>query len=122
LSGLRSAFDLWEEPLSETEREALLERAAEQVVKRGLQAPVIMALEMHRPLAFIASQGIIFATPLVGPLLGLERMQTIGRFLQEPGAVEALIRRIEDKTMAADAAAAAAAKEASTAAPALPGK
>lgn len=121
MSGLRSAFDLWEEPLPDEEREALLERAAEQVVKRGLQAPVIMALEMHRPLAFIASQGIIFATPLVGPLLGLERMQTVGRFLQEPGAVEALIRRIEDKTMAADAAAAAA-KEASAAASASPGK
>ncbi len=109
----KNAFDLWEEPLSHEEREDILERFSDVVVRRGLQTPVIMALEMHRPLAFMASQGIIVATPLMGPLLGLERMQKAGRFLQEPGAVEALIRRIEDKTIAADAAAASAA---------LPGK
>ena len=89
----------WSEPLPEAEREALLERISTQVVKRGLSVPAILALEMHRPMAFMLSQSMIALTPLFGPLLGLERMQTFGRFLAEPGGVEALIRRIEDKTV-----------------------
>lgn len=89
----------WNEPLPETEREELLESIATQVVKRGLSVPAIIALEMHRPLAFILSQSMIALTPLFGPVVGLNRMQFFGRLLAEPGGVEALIRRIEDKTV-----------------------
>ncbi len=89
----------WSEPLPEAERDALLEKIAAQVVGRGLSVPAILALEMHRPMAFMLSQSMIALTPLFGPLVGLERMQTFGRLLAEPGGVEALIRRIEDKTV-----------------------
>lgn len=89
----------WNEPLPEAEREDLLEKIATHVVKRGLSVPAIVALEMHRPLAFTFSQGMIALTPLFGPLVGLNRMQILGRLLAEPGGVEALIRRIEDKTV-----------------------
>ena len=88
----------WNEPLPDAEREELLEKLATQVVRRGLSVPAIVALEMHRPLAFTFSQGLIALTPLFGPLIGLHRMQTLGRLLAEPDGVEALIRRIEDKT------------------------
>ncbi|WP_309693378.1 hypothetical protein [Armatimonas sp.] len=89
----------WNEPLPEAEREELLESIATQVVKRGLSVPAIIALEMHRPLAFILSQSMIALTPLFGPVVGLNRMQFFGRLLAEPDGVEALIRRIEDKTV-----------------------
>ena len=89
----------WNEPLPETEREALLEKIATQVARRGLSVPAIIALELHRPLAFTLSQGMIALTPLFGPVVGLSRMQSFGRLLAEPGGVEALIRRIEDKTL-----------------------
>ncbi|MCX6367428.1 MAG: hypothetical protein NTX57_12045 [Armatimonadetes bacterium] len=89
----------WNEPLPEAEREALLEKISTQVVKRGLSVPAIIALEMHRPMAFMLSQSLIALTPLFGPLVGLNRMQVFGRLLAEPGGVEALIRRIEDKTI-----------------------
>jgi hypothetical protein len=89
----------WNEPLPEAEREELLEKLATQVARRGLSVPAIVALEMHRPMAFMLSQTLIALTPLFGPLIGLNRMQTLGRLLAEPGGVEALIRRIEDKTV-----------------------
>lgn len=89
---------VWNEPLSADEREELIERAATMVVKRGLSVPAIVALEMHRPIAFTLSQGIIALTPLFAPLIGLHRMQTLSRLLSEPGGIEALIRRIEDLT------------------------
>lgn len=87
----------WNEPLPESEREAFIERVAELIVRRSLSVPAILALEMHRPLAFTLSQGMIALTPLFGPLLGLQRLQTLSRLLAEPGGVEALIHRIEDK-------------------------
>ena len=94
--------DHWNEPLEAQEREDALETAADMVVRRGLSVPAILALEMHRPLAFVFSQGVIGATPLLGPLLGLQRMKTVSRLLAEPDGVEALIRRIEDKTVERD--------------------
>lgn len=94
-----STLAQWNEPLPDTEREDLLEKAATLVVGRGLSVPAIIALELHRPLAFTLSQGMIALTPLFGPLLGVKRLQLLGRLLAEPNGVEALIRRIEDKTI-----------------------
>nr|CAA9226222.1 hypothetical protein AVDCRST_MAG63-768 [uncultured Armatimonadetes bacterium] len=93
---------LWDEPLSDEEREALLDRIAGAVVGRGLEAPAVMALEIHRPFSFLASQGLIVFGPLLGPLAGIERMQNASRLLREPGVVEVLIRRIEDMAQARD--------------------
>lgn len=87
---------LTDEPLPAEEREHLLDDLAGAVARRGLQTPAILALEMHRPLAFTLSQGLIAFGPLFGPLLGIERMQRAARLLGEPGAVDALIRRIEE--------------------------
>jgi hypothetical protein len=98
------SFALWDEPLSAAEREALLDRLSEAVARRGLETPVLMALEVHRPMAFLASQGLIIAGPLLAPLLGLSRIQDLSRLLREPGAVDALIARIEEKSSAPEAA------------------
>ena len=91
---------LWDEPLSPAEREALMERVATEVARRGLETPTILFLEIHRPVAFLASQGMIVLGPMLGPLLGIERMQAVSRLLREPGAVDELITRIEDKAAA----------------------
>lgn len=93
----------WDEPWAPGERESVLDQIADGVVKRGLSVPAILALEMHRPIAFTLSQGVVVATPFLGPLLGLNRMRNASRLLAEPGGVEALIRRIEDRTVAQDA-------------------
>ena len=88
---------LWDEPLAPDEREALMDRVATEVARRGLETPAILFLEIHRPVAFLASQGLIVLGPLLGPLLGIERMQAFSRLLREPGAVDELINRIEDE-------------------------
>ena len=87
----------WDTPLSEADREKLLEEFARAVAKRGLQTPVIFGLEMHRPLAFTAGQSIVVFGPMLAPLLGIERLQNVSRLLQEPGIIDRLIERI-DKT------------------------
>ena len=94
----REGIALWDEPLTPDERERLLDTAAEAVVRRGLQTPALFALEMHRPLGFIASQGLIVLGPLLGPLIGIERMQNAARLLREPDALDAIIARIEERS------------------------
>ena len=92
-----AALDDWDKPLSPAERETLLGKIADAIRKRGLQTPALFALEMHRPLGFVASQGILGLIPTLGPLLGLERMKQAGRLLADPAAIEALILRLEDQ-------------------------
>jgi hypothetical protein len=85
----------WDTPLPKADREKLLEDFAHAVAKRGLQTPVIFGLEMHRPLAFTASQSIVVLGPVLAPLLGIERLESVSRLLQEPGIIDRLIERID---------------------------
>ncbi|MBC8101585.1 MAG: hypothetical protein H7Z41_03245 [Cytophagales bacterium] len=85
----------WDEPLTEAEREALLDEISAGVCRRGLQTPVIFALEMHRPLAFVASQSMIVLAPMLAPLLGIERIENVSRLLRESGSIDRLIERID---------------------------
>lgn len=89
-------FDTLDAPLTPEESEQWIEKTARQVVDRGLSIPAILTLEMHRPVAFTLGQGMVAATPLLGPLLGLDRMSGISRVLCAPGGVDSLIRRIEE--------------------------
>ena len=89
-----SPLDLWNEPLAADEREHLLSTLTEMVAKRGLQTPVLLALEINRPLAFVASQGVIATAPFLAPLFGLDKVQGVGRLLQDPDAINDLIDRI----------------------------
>ena len=84
-----------EAELPPEERDHLLERAAQEVIRRRLEAPAILALELHRPLAFLSSQALVVFTPLLAPALGLEILQKLTRLLEEPSNLDRLIQRIE---------------------------
>lgn len=90
-----ASLEGWDTPLSPDERDAVLSRIVEAVTRRGLQTPLMLALEIHRPLAFTFSQSLIVTAPLLAPLLGLELMQRAARLLQDPSAYDELIARIE---------------------------
>ena len=60
-------FDLWKEPLTEEERETLLDKAAHEIKKRKMETPAILALEMHKPLAFLGSQAVVAFSPFLVP-------------------------------------------------------
>jgi hypothetical protein len=104
----------WSEPLVGEERDAVVDKIAQAIVGRGLQTPAVFALEMHKPLAFVASQAIVVGTPMLGPLIGLDRMQMLSRLMQQPDGIEVLIRRIEERTIERDRAASSPAPDAAT--------
>lgn len=94
---LRRAFAVRPEGLahcSPTEQE-LVEQFCQGVGKRGWGAAVLVALEMARPLHFLAAQGLYFFSPVLGVLVSRERVQQWAQFLERADAVEILSQRLE---------------------------
>jgi hypothetical protein len=89
-----TAFD-WDAELSDTDRDAMIEKCARLVVERGMATPAILFLDMHRPLGFLAGQSLILASGFLAPLVGPQRLQQMSRLLQSPDSVARLIARIE---------------------------
>jgi hypothetical protein len=74
-----------------TRRDELLDRLSRQLNQLGLAPVALLLLEAHRPLAFLAGQTL----RVLSPLLGGERMNGYADLLENPDAVEALMRRLE---------------------------
>jgi hypothetical protein len=85
-----------ETEVSPEERDRFFDRLAREVVRRRMAVPTILALEMHRPLAFLGSQALIVLTPLLAPAIGLRNMQAACALLAQPGGVDHLVDRIEE--------------------------
>ncbi|MFN7019283.1 MAG: hypothetical protein ACK4RG_08455, partial [Fimbriimonadales bacterium] len=67
-----------------------------QIVHRGLSAPAVLFLELHKPFAFIGSQaGVVFA-PFLAPFFGFERVDIYTQLLSERENWDRLIERIEE--------------------------
>jgi len=90
------------QPLSEQERDELIEKIAQNIHRRGLDTPAILFLEMHKPLSFFVSQTLIVTSPLIAPLVGFGGVSAASRLLENRENVERLIRRIEELAVADD--------------------
>ena len=62
--------ELWDEDLTLEETERLLDKAAHEIRKRRMEGPAILALEMHKPLAGIASHMMVATMPFTIPFFG----------------------------------------------------
>lgn len=86
----------WDAPVSPEEREAVLNRIADEIARRRMETPAILFLEMHRPLSFIASQSLVATSAFVAPFIGIENVQIASQLLADRSNVERLIDRIEE--------------------------
>ena len=69
-----------------------------QVARRHLTTPGLIALEMSRPLNYIASQAMHFTAPGVWAIFrqrNYEQYQHFAGFLERRGSIDYLARRIE---------------------------
>lgn len=85
------------EPAAE-EREAV-EWFCQQVARRRLATPGLIALEMSRPLNYVAAQAMLALAPGVWALASSPTHQgylQFSRFLERRGSIEYLARRIEE--------------------------
>lgn len=88
-------FD-WGAELPEEEREQVIEKIARGVVRRGMETPAILLLEMHKPVTFFASQGLVAISYFIAPIVGFENLRVASKLLERRENVERLIGRIEE--------------------------
>ncbi len=81
-------------PPPERQKE-LLEKIANQIVKRKLTTPAIMFFESVKPLSFIGSQGMVFLQPFVQAFLNRKEYDEITLMMEERENVEKLLCEIE---------------------------
>lgn len=74
---------------------AVIAKIASDVKKRGLQVPVLLALESHKPIGPMMSQLSVAFSPFIIPFLGLENTNTYSRLLAKRESIERLILAIE---------------------------
>ncbi len=106
LNWLRRAFAVEHAPFEPTAEEALLvDRLAAAVVRRGLTAPALLALECSHNLNFVAGQTVVFFSPLLSLLFDPARCEHVARLLERRGCVEYICRQIEHHARGASASA-----------------
>lgn len=80
----------------ESDAEKLLEKAAQTIVKRGMEVPAILFLEMHKPLANLIGHAIWVTMPVWAVFFGVATTNELGALLSDPERIERLIQRIEE--------------------------
>lgn len=84
--------------LDANRRQQLIDQVARRVVDAGMSAPVILLLEMHKPMAFLGAQFVWVAQPFLSIGLKDADVRDFARLIEERANVQALIERIESLT------------------------
>lgn len=93
---LKKAFAIpQEEEQLIDEEELLLNKLAQEITKRRLDAVAITFLESVKYLNFIGSQVMVFFKPIVDAVFSTQIYDKIQKILEKRGSIEYLIRAIE---------------------------
>lgn len=74
--------------------QGLPETLLKWVIRKRLQAPAAMLLEMHRPLAPLAWTAAMLAGPALAPFVGPDYYERI-QALKDPELLDQLLKRLE---------------------------
>lgn len=97
--------DFWTDELTEDQEKELIQKAAQEIRKRKLQAPAVLMLEMHKPLAFLSSQAAIVFSPFLVPFLGFDNVNDYSRLFSKRDNIERLLLELEREEPSAPQAA-----------------
>jgi hypothetical protein len=79
----------------DAEEEALLQKVADIVVRRGMAGPAVMFLESAAPLNFLGSQALHFLTPILDLACNARELERVAQLLERRDAIPRLIALIE---------------------------
>lgn len=82
------------------EDQALLDRLADRIVELRVETAAILTLETAKPMAFLASQAMVFFEPIVQALFRFSDYQRISRLLERRESIESLTQLIEARAAA----------------------
>jgi hypothetical protein len=75
----------------------IIAKIVDMIARRRLVAPALMALEMSRPINFVASQFLVFVQPFATMLLNAREYERFVRILEHRDGIGTLIERITDR-------------------------
>ena len=85
----------WFDRLTPEAEDVAIQKIAAEVRKRGLEVPVVFALESHKPVGDVVANVTVALSGFLVPFLGLENVQNFGRLLSSRESMERLICAIE---------------------------
>lgn len=96
-AAIKDAFAVGPEgPAKPDAQEAeLVERVAQEVVRRRMAQPALLFLESSRPLAGVGAATMHFLQPFATVVIRKETWSKLSGFLERPGSIEYLCQRIE---------------------------
>jgi hypothetical protein len=77
----------------------LVEQLARQLNGWGMVQPALFALEVFRPLSFLASQGLLLCEPVLGAFYG-EQVFEYANLLADGTSVDCVVARLEQDVSA----------------------
>lgn len=80
---------------SKSELEAFSDKIAYAVKNRGLSVPVIMTLEVTKPLSFVGYSAFIVLRPILDVIFDSAKLQKLQALLADRNRIERLIQTIE---------------------------
>jgi hypothetical protein len=89
-------FDFWVNEQTEEETQALLDKCANEIRRRQLEAPAIVFLEMHKPVSNVFAHAGLSMAPFLVPLFGFDFVNDYSNLLQKRDNVERLICMLEE--------------------------
>ena len=87
----------WNEELTEEEVTSLCQKIATHITKRKLEAPAILMLELHKPLANINSHLALMFSGFISPIVGYDMFNDLTRLLANRDNIERLLLTIESQ-------------------------
>lgn len=85
------------EDIDQNETERILNRAADEIIKRRLTVPAIFILESCRPLNFIGSQALIALEPFVQAIFSITDYRKFALIIESDENIRKFIDIIETK-------------------------
>jgi hypothetical protein len=76
-----------------------LEELAQRVISSGMRMPVLLLLEMHRPLAGVGQACFSLLQPFLGLVVGQHKLEVLGQILERNELLERLITRLENANL-----------------------
>jgi len=84
-------FEYWDREPTEMETEELLQKMAATIIKRRLEAPAILALEMHKPVANVGAHAALAFSPFIAPFVGAQNLGDYSAVLRKRSNIDRLI-------------------------------
>jgi hypothetical protein len=74
---------------------AVVEKLCAEIGRRHLSTPALLMLETSRPLNYLSAQLLHFFQPIIGTLVNAAEYEAFARFLEQRGAVDYIVGRLE---------------------------